>query len=59
MTLEEKILKRLDSLYWARRTNEIVKYVPDGYDESGVYRRDEWTDYSDVGKTFDGKEAKS
>lgn len=55
MTLEEKILKRLDSLYWARRTNEIVKYVPDGYDESGVYRRDEWTDYSDVGKTFDGK----
>lgn len=59
MTLEEKILKRLDSLYWARRTNEIVKYVPDGYDEYGVYRRDEWTDYSDVGKTFDGKKAKS
>ena len=29
MTLEEKILKRLDSLYWARRTNEIVKYVAD------------------------------
>lgn len=55
MTLEEKILKRLDSLYWARKTHEIVKYVPDGYDESGVYRRDEWTDYSDVGKTFDGK----
>lgn len=55
MTLEEKILKRLDSLYQGRKTHEIVKYTPEGYDESGVYRRDEWADYSDVGKTFGGK----
>lgn len=54
MTLEERIQRRLDSLYWARRTNEIVKYPPEGYDENGVYCRDEWTDFSDIGKSFNG-----
>ena len=55
MTFEEKIRKRLNSLYWTKKTHEIVKYSPDGYDEDGIYRRDEWTEYSDVGKTFAGK----
>ena len=54
MILEERILRRLDSLDGARRTHEIVKYMPEGYDDNGVYCRDEWTDFSDIGKTFDG-----
>ena len=54
MNLEERIHRRLNSLYWAVRTNEIVKYPPEGYDENGIYRRDEWTDFRDIGKSFDG-----
>ena len=54
MNLEDRILRRLDSLYWAERTHEIVKYPPEGYDDNGVYCRDEWTDFSDIGKAFGG-----
>lgn len=54
MNLKERIHRRLDSLYWARRTHEIVKYPPEGYDDNGVYCRDEWTDFSDIGKAFGG-----
>ena len=42
MNLEERIHRRLDSLYWARRTHEIVKYPPEGYDDNGVYCREEY-----------------
>lgn len=55
MKLEEKILKRLNSLYWLNRTNEIVKYSPEGYGLDGTYCKDEWTDFSDIGKIFNGK----
>lgn len=55
MELEDKILKRLNSLYWARKSNEIVKYPPEWYNEQGVYCRDEWTCFSDIGKAFNGK----
>ena len=41
MNLEDRIHRRLDSLYWAKRTHEIVKYPPEGYDDNGVYCRDE------------------
>lgn len=54
MNLEERIHRRLDSLYWAKRTHEIVKYPPEGYDDNGVYCREEWTDFSDIGKAFGG-----
>lgn len=54
MALEDKIFKRLNSLYWGRRSNEIVKYPPEGYNEQGVYTRDEWMSFSDIGKTFNG-----
>ena len=55
MTFEEKARKRINSSYWLRKTHLIVKYSPDGYDEDGIYRRHEWTEYSDVGKTYAGK----
>ena len=55
MTFKEKTRKRINSSYWLRKTHLIVKYSPDGYDEDGIYRRHEWTEYSDVGKTYAGK----
>ena len=33
----------------------IVKYNPKYYDAKGVYTKDEWTDFSDIGKEFEGK----
>ena len=54
MNLEERIHRRLDILYWAKRTHEIVKYPPEGYDDNGVNFRDEWTDFSDIGKAVGG-----
>lgn len=33
----------------------ITKYNPIYRNEKGFYLRDEWTDYSDIGKLFDGK----
>ena len=32
----------------------ITKYNPSFRDEEGVYTKDEWTSYYDIGKTFDG-----
>ena len=32
----------------------IVKYNPI-YRENGIYQKDEWTEYSDIGQTFDGE----
>lgn len=34
--------------------HEIVKYPPQNY-INGIYEKDEWTDYSDIGKVFDDK----
>lgn len=33
----------------------ISKYNPKFRDENGFYSKNEWTDYSDIGKTFEGK----
>jgi len=33
----------------------IVKYNPKYYDAKGVYTKDEWTEFSDIGRLFDGK----
>lgn len=38
----------------SRYYNEIVKYNPKFYDSDGCYRHDEWTEFSDIGKVFDG-----
>ena len=54
MKLEERIFKRLNDLYWFKRTNDVVKYSPDGYNEQGVYCRDEWSSICDIGRTFSG-----
>ena len=32
----------------------VTKYSPAYRDERGFYTRDEWTSYSDIGKTFSG-----
>ena len=36
--------------YW-----QITKYDPRNRDTDGVYLKDEWTDYSCIGQTFEGK----
>ena len=54
MTLEDKIDRRLNNPYWIKRTHEIVKYSPDGYDKNGVYHLDEWSSVYDIGKSFSG-----
>ena len=33
----------------------ITKYDPKNRDHNGWYIRDEWTDYSDIGKSLEGK----
>lgn len=35
-------------------TYRITKYNPKFRDETGAYTKDEWTEFSDVGKEFDG-----
>lgn len=37
-----------------KNRSEIVKYSPWNY-VNGCYIKDEWTDYSDIGKVFDDK----
>ena len=33
----------------------ITKYDPQYRDEQGIYSREDWTSYSDIGKTYSGK----
>ncbi len=33
----------------------IAKYNPKYYDAKGVYTKDEWTEFSDIGREFEGK----
>lgn len=33
----------------------ITKYDPQYRDEQGIYSREDWTSYSDIGKTYNGK----
>lgn len=33
----------------------ITKYDPQYRDEQGIYIREDWTSYSDIGKTYNGK----
>lgn len=54
MKLEERICKRLEDSHWLNKTNVIVKYSPDGYNEQGVYCRDEWSSIYDIGRSFSG-----
>lgn len=53
--LESRVLKRLNALKYARETHEIVKYAPEYYDSKGTYTRDEWSDFSDIGRIFNHK----
>ena len=56
MKLRDLILYRLnDSLSYLKSYHEIVKYEPRFYDENGVYQKDEWTSFFDVGKEYEGK----
>ncbi len=55
MKLRDLILCRSDSLRFLKASHEIVKYEPQYYDENGVYQKDEWTSFSDVGKEYGGK----
>lgn len=55
MKNRELILRRFDSLAFQRASHEIVKYKPEYYDENGEYPKDEWTNYSDIGKVYEGK----
>lgn len=52
MTLENKILRHLQSQRWRNAGYEIVKYSPDGYDSNGSYQNEEWTSISDVGRVY-------
>lgn len=55
MKTRELILRRFDSLAFLRASHEIVKYKPEFYDENGVYQKDEWTNYSDIGEVYEGR----
>ena len=55
MKQKELILRRFNSFRFKKASHEIVKYKPEFYDDNGVYQKDEWTSYYDVGKEYDGK----
>ena len=55
MKQKEIISRRLNNLEFLKESHEIVKYAPQYYDENGVYQKDEWTCFSDIGKEFEGK----
>jgi hypothetical protein len=38
----------------SRKSYRISKYNPDNRDGSGLYKVDEWTSFSDIGKEFNG-----
>ena len=40
---------------WEQNAIEVTKYNPKYRDANGVYRREEWTDYSDIGNKFNDK----
>lgn len=40
---------------WRLTAIEVTKYNPENRGADGVYLLDEWTDYSDVGKMYNGK----
>ncbi|MBK7468927.1 MAG: hypothetical protein IPJ43_20270 [Saprospiraceae bacterium] len=39
---------------WLFSSFEVMKYNPIYRDSSGKYIKDEWTDYSDIGKILNG-----
>ena len=55
MRIRDLILRRFDSLAFQRASHEIVKYKPEYYDENGVYQKEEWTNYSDIGEMYEGR----
>lgn len=38
-----------------KKERVIAKYNPKYYNEKGIYTKDEWTDFCDIGKEFEGK----
>jgi len=55
MKQKDLILHRFNSFRFQKASHEIVKYEPKYYDEKGVYQKDEWTSFDDVGKVYEGK----
>ena len=55
MKQRELITRRFDSLSFQKASHEIVKYEPQYYDDNGVYQKDEWTCFFDIGKEYEGK----
>jgi len=55
MKQKDLILHRFNSFRFQKASHEIVKYKPKFYDEKGVYQKDEWTSFDDVGKVYEGK----
>ena len=55
MKQRDLILRRFNSFRFKQAAHEIVKYEPQYYDENGVYQKDEWTYYGDIGKEYEGR----
>ena len=55
MKQRDLILRRFNSYRFKKASHEIVKYEPQYYDENGVYQKDEWTCFGDIGKEYEGK----
>lgn len=55
MKQRELIYRRFNSYRFQKASHEIVKYEPQYFDETGVYRKDEWTCFFDIGKEYEGK----
>lgn len=52
--LERKVAEREKRSCWKRNQHEIVKYNPEYY-ENSIYTNNEWTEFCDIGRAFDGK----
>ncbi len=57
--LHDKILRRLNSISWAKTLYEIAKYDPNDYsirsDGVIVYNKSDWSEETDVGSPYDGE----
>lgn len=51
--LTEKDFKKNE--LWMFNAATVTKFNPIYRNENGVYQKDEWDDYGDIGRTFDGK----
>lgn len=53
--LKQTITNREDSLEWHKSSYEIVKYLPEYYNENGCYQKEEWTSMWDIGRYIGGE----